>query len=362
MAIRKRSWTNKTGKTNTCWEYDFKDAFGERIVKGGFKTRAEAEAAHAETVVGSNNGILLCQDKHITFDMAANMYMNLHAEIYCKQSTIVTFKSYLRKHLLPCFGNLKVMEITPMLLKQFMQIKLKEGLSFKTVNNCLAIISVIIQKMVDDGIVGQNPVKKVKNLKLPKKEMKFLELTEIDKILEAAKLYCPNTHALLATAIMTGARKGELLALTWNDIDLEARKISITKTLFRKSTDSPKTKTSNRRIDIPVKLAEILQEWKPNCPKGNKNLVFPNTKGEYADAGNTHRYKFKKVLKVAGVKDIRFHDLRHTFASLLISKDAPIKYTQSQMGHSSIQITLDVYGHLMEEANQKGIEALNSIL
>lgn len=362
MVIRKRSWTSGSGKTNTAWEIDYKDPLGRRIKQSGFKTKTEAEAACAKAKVETNNGVLPCKDKNITFEEAAEIYMSLHADLHCKQSTIDSYNSNITNHLNPYFGKLKLIEINPNLINRYMQLKLKEGLSPKTINNGVTLMGSIIQKMIDDGLIGQNPVTKVKRLKLPHREMKFFEQTEIVKVFEVAKKECPDFYPLLRTAIMTGMCRGELIALTWDDVNFEERKISVSKSLFKGKIASPKTRNSIRKIDMQAKLVDVLKKWKLKCPKGQKNLVFPSSKGGFLDPTYLVKWKFGQIIKKAGVKTIRFHDLRHTYAALLVAKNAPIKYIQSQMGHSSIQVTLDRYGHLMEETNQKGLEALDSLM
>ncbi|MDD3013494.1 MAG: site-specific integrase [Candidatus Gastranaerophilales bacterium] len=109
-------------------------------------------------------------------------------------------------------------------------------------------------------------------------------------------------------------------------------------------------------------VTKTLKEWKLKCPIGDMDLVFPNSVGNPMDADNMVKRQFEAVLRKAGIEKIRFHDLRHTYVSQLIAKNAHPKYIQSQVGHTSSQITMDRYGHLTPEVNQQGIDALNSIL
>jgi integrase len=109
-------------------------------------------------------------------------------------------------------------------------------------------------------------------------------------------------------------------------------------------------------------LEQVLQEWKTKCPISDKNLVFPNTAGNYHNPANLNRRVFHPLIKKAGVKKIKFHDLRHTFTSLLILQKQHPSYIQNQLGHSTIQMTMDIYGHLLPEVHEQGVNALNSIL
>jgi integrase len=190
--------------------------------------------------------------------------------------------------------------------------------------------------------------------------MSFLETKEIKILLESTKENDPDFYPLLLTAISTGLRREELLALKWSDVDFKEGKISVTKNIFKGQIQEPKTKTSIRKMNMPRILIDVLKEHKN---KGLKSeIVFPNKEGSYLDPENMVKRHFNKNLKVAGIKKIRFHDLRHTFATALIAQNVPIKYIQAQMGHSSIQVTLDRYGHLMPEVHLQGIDAMERIL
>jgi integrase len=124
----------------------------------------------------------------------------------------------------------------------------------------------------------------------------------------------------------------------------------------------PKTKTSRRKIDLAPELIGRLKEWKMACPHGELNLVFPTEVGTPESADNMRKRRFFPALRRAGLPQIRFHDLRHTYASLLIDQGEHPKYIQTQMGHSSIKVTMDVYGHLMNTVNREAASRLGSIV
>lgn len=109
-------------------------------------------------------------------------------------------------------------------------------------------------------------------------------------------------------------------------------------------------------------LAKVLKQWRLVCPPSEYNLVFPNSEGQYQDSHNMLKRRFKPSLQRAGIDTIRFHDLRHTYASLLLANGAPMKYVQHQLGHSSITMTMDLYTHLLPEVNDKCVNLLNSIV
>ena len=163
-------------------------------------------------------------------------------------------------------------------------------------------------------------------------------------------------------AIFTGARQGELLGLKWSDVDWQNKQINIQRTYTKGRFFSPKTKTSNRKIDIGPAVTTELKKWKLACPKNEIDLIFPNEAGQPINYSNMVRRYFKPTLTAANVPRIRFHDLRHTYASLLIEQGENIKYIQNQLGHSSPTVTLNVYAHLMDKSNQESAHKLENTI
>ena len=359
--VRKRTWKNSNGTKSTCWFIDFIDNSGNRIRKSGFNTKVEAEFELIKLLAEVNSGTFTKENKSLTFQNAADNYLKLHAQLHCKTSTLDFYNACLKKHLLPYFGSMKLVDITPNKINQFMSQKVQEGLAPKSVNHFITLLGSVIQKMVDDEIIAKNPVSKVKRLKLPYREMGFYNQEEIEIVLEVAEKHYPDFYPLNLLQYSPGMRRGELLALTWNDINWQSRKIKVSKTLFKGQITSPKTSNSVRAVDMSNELIKVLKGWKLKCPNSEKDLIFPNQEGNYLDADNMVKRRFTPVLRKAGLNIIRFHDLRHTYASLLIAQNIPIKYIQRQMGHGSIQVTMDTYGHIMPEVNQQGINALDNL-
>lgn len=152
---------------------------------------------------------------------------------------------------------------------------------------------------------------------------------------------------------LSGARQGEILGLKRSDIVLQNKQIHIKRSYYNGRFFPPKTKTSKRKIDLGPKIITELKTWKLACPKNSLNLVFPNEAGGPIDHNNLLQRHFYKGLKDAGLPRIRFHDLRHTYASLMIEQGENLKYIQTQLGHSSPTVTLNVYAHLMQPTNQQ---------
>jgi len=180
-------------------------------------------------------------------------------------------------------------------------------------------------------------------------------------LLSKTKEIYPDFYPLLFTALFTGMRQGELMGLTWDSINWVTRKITVDKNFTHGRVGTPKT-GKTRKVDMSLELVKVLKEWRLACPKGNNNLVFPNGDGGYQDANNMIKRRFKPALNRAGIDSLRFHDLRHTYASLLLANGAPMKYVQHQLGHSSIKMTMDLYTHLLPEVNEQCVNLLDNIV
>jgi integrase len=193
-----------------------------------------------------------------------------------------------------------------------------------------------------------------------KPDIRILASHEINAFLNAEK--DQKYRTLFMLAIMSGARQGELLGLKWIDVDWFNNQIYIQRSFNEGAWYKPKSKTSNRKIDLGPAMVAALRKWKLACPPCELDLMFPNEVGNPINHSNMLWRHFFPALKSAGIKRIRFHDLRHTYASLLIEQGENIKYIQSQLGHSSPTVTLNVYAHLMNPVNQEAAVRLENAI
>lgn len=351
----------RKNKRANYWEVDYLDLFGKRKVKGGFKTKVEAESAMVDILSKVQTGTAP-GDCKMTFKEASEIFMRLHASKKCKYNTEHGYKGYLKNHLLPYFGKLKLCEITPLAVNEFVAQELETGRRNSTVNKYTKLMSQIYSFMIDMDIVVKNPLARIKSLKEERsEEIRSLSTEETKILLSKTKEIYPDFYPLLFTALFTGMRQGELMGLTWDSINWITRKITVDKNFTHGRVGTTKT-GKVRKIDMSLELVKVLKEWRLACPKGENNLVFPNGDGGYQDANNMIKRRFKPALNRAGIDSLRFHDLRHTYASLLLANGAPMKYVQHQLGHSSIKMTMDLYTHLLPEINEQCVNLLDNIV
>lgn len=351
----------RKNKRANYWEVDYLDLFGKRKVKGGFKTKVEAESAMVDILSKVQTGTAP-GDCKMTFKEASEIFMRLHASKKCKYNTEHGYKGYLKNHLLPYFGKLKLCEITPLAVNEFVAQELETGRRNSTVNKYTKLMSQIYSFMIDMDIVVKNPLARIKSLKEERsEEIRSLSTEETKILLSKTKEIYPDFYPLLFTALFTGMRQGELMGLTWDSINWITRKITVDKNFTHGQVGTTKT-GKVRKVDMSLELVKVLKEWRLACPKGEHNLVFPNGDGGYQDANNMIKRRFKPALNRAGIDSLRFHDLRHTYASLLLANGAPMKYVQHQLGHSSIKMTMDLYTHLLPEVNEQCVNLLDNIV
>lgn len=155
----------RKNKRANYWEVDYKDTFGKRKVKGGFSTKVKAEGFLATAINDVKNGTSLEINKDITFKEAAELYMRLYVEVHCKPTTVYGYRGYLDNHILPYFGEMKLIQITPISIQEFIRQKMSTELSNSSINKLKKLMNAIFNKMIDDGVAVKNPVARIKSLK-----------------------------------------------------------------------------------------------------------------------------------------------------------------------------------------------------
>jgi integrase len=312
-----------------------------------------------------------------TFGDHADLWLKDHATLVCKPSTIDGYESVLRQHLRPRFASTCLNEIKRNEIKSFIGDLVAKGLTRSTVRNALSILRGIFNHAIEDGLFESNPAANLGRFTRTAKssEVKGVALTpeEVEKFLSTAKRVSPADYPVLLLAARAGLRRGELVALQWGDIEFglneqdEKRFILVQHNFVRRQHTTTKSKRS-RRVDMSRQLRSVLIKMRETRMKAavkegktdiSKELVFSSSGGKILDPDNFYHRHFVPLLLKSGIRKIRLHDLRHTFGSLLIQRGASLAYVRDQLGHASIQITVDVYGHLVAGADIAWVDRLD---
>jgi integrase len=286
-----------------------------------------------------------------------------------KLSTHEDYSNMLTRDILPILGGLALHEVTREKVKAVGYACLRKGQSPKTVQNVIRCLSSLLSHAVEDGIIQVNVALKPGKF-LPKvgkrRNINPFSREEVAAFLDAIKRYAPPFYPFFLCAVRTGMRLGELLALQWGDIEFNGRFIVVQRNYTRgEIVDTPKN-GETRRVDMSRELTQTLKDLLTDRQlEASMNetevspWVFSSETGSLLDPDNVRHRAFYKVLSKAGLRRIRFHDLRHTYASLLLQQGESPVYVKEQMGHSSISVTVDLYGHLIPGGNRQAVDRLD---
>ena len=312
-----------------------------------------------------------------TFKDYAEGWLNSHVKLCCKPSTYESYEQVLRVHLFPRFGPIPLTGVTRNAVKSYLSEAAASGnYAYGTLKNILATLRAVLNHAVEDEVLPSNPAVRLGKFFLPgarKRKAEFLTQAEAMAFLDAAKVQRPHRYPFFLTALRTGMRLGELLALEWDDIQFGEsegdpnRFILVRRNYVRGSFVSPKS-GKERRVDLTRELRRVLLDLRDQKmlaafkagQEGISGLVFPSDADGPLDGVNLYHRDFLPCLQAARLRRVTFHALRHTYASLLIQHGASLAYVKEQMGHSSIQVTVDIYGHLIPGANIAWADALDS--
>jgi integrase len=271
-----------------------------------------------------------------------------------RPSTVVAYTRRLELHVLPRLGDRPLDQIGVDDVATLVADLRRGSYSGSTISCVLVPLSRLFGHAARHGLIEVNPITKLDRTERPRTERRerpVLSRDEIGRLLEAAD---PGYRTLLATAILSGLRQGELLGLHWDDVDFDRQVIHVRRALDRQRREAPpKTTYGLREVVLIPALAQALEQHRDGSRfQGPDDYVFTTRVGTPLHWRNISWRALKPALKKAGIQPLRWHDLRHTFASLLIAGGANITFVSRQLGHSSSQITLSVYAHLLDREQQ----------
>lgn len=281
-----------------------------------------------------------------------------------KPSTAASYRSMVAAHLRPSFGAVPSDKLGRQQVGDWVSRladQIVEGdLAPKSYNNVLNLFHAILEWARLERYLAHDPLRGQKRLPKPKVEREFLEPADIDVLLAAAASHAPD-DTILRVAVYTGLRRGELFGLQWGDVDWgtgENGQISVRRSIYHGHLTTPKTEHSLRTVDVPHAVLADLQLYRVMYPPKPGEFIFRTETGSPLEPDNWTKRRFLPLLEEAGLRRITPHALRHTYASLLINQTESIKYVSKQLGHASIQITADLYGHLFKETSVTAMRRL----
>jgi integrase len=334
------------------------------------KTRKEVQEKLRVAQNELKQGILVPGSRQ-TVEQYLGEWLKVHKQLV-RPRTYERYEAIIRLHLVPTLGKLPLQKLTAQHLQRLYAEKLESGLSSTTVAAIHNMLHTALDNAIKVSILTRNVCEMVSPPRKVHKEMTPLTLEQVRKLIDAARGH--PQEALFTLALATGMRRGELLGLKWQDINLEKGVLQVRRALTRMPTGlgyeetEPKTKKSRRSIVLaPFAIVALMKhqarQLKMKLVAGDAweehDYVFCSPIGKHLNPGNDVLVQLKKLLKKAGLPDIRFHDLRHSTATLLLSNGVHPKVVQEILGHSEISMTLDTYSHVLPTMQQEAISKLN---
>lgn len=336
-----------------------------------FNTQTAADEALNEMLYEQKRGMLITEKDQTVKQYLEHWIENVHKKAV-RLSTYQEYRKLINIHIIPELGQFKLQQLTIQQVEAFYTHKENEGLSAGYIRQMHGILHQALAHAMRSNLVSRNVCDAVTLPRLKRHEIQPLSIEQAQKFLATVK--GKRLEALFTTAILTGMREGELLALHWNDINFEQMYLQVHRTVRRitgqgNREDEPKTASSRRKIALSSFLIEVLKQhrirqlenrlrlgtaWK------DLDLVFCNTHGNFIDPASL-RLTLRKALRDAGLSPMRFHDLRHSAATLLLAMGVHAKVVQELLGHSNIMTTLNIYSHVLPSLHENAMGKLSDL-
>lgn len=365
-------------KRGSSWEYRIK--YNDPVTnkkkektKGGFRTKKEAqiEAAEIEKKFYFNQHQIIQSEGLLVKD-----WLDQWIDVYgkqCEKTTLITRKRYINKQIIPSLGNYKLSQLSKMEYEKFINKLSDAGYARRTVQTIHSIFCTAINKAVDLELISHNKftgIKVKQNEQIEDEKVNFYSKDEVDIFINSAKTSKFHHYLIAVLLLRTGMRKGEMLALTWDDINFEEKTISITKTRSDLGVKKPKTPSSKRIIGIDNTLIEDLKKnrlWqKKNKIKygqryGNSSYLILKPDGTEMGEYGVNKV-IDAIIAKTNLHHLTPHGLRHTHAIMLLESGANIKFVSTRLGHATINMTANVYIHITKKYETENVMKLEAYL
>ncbi len=342
------------------------------------KTRKEVAEKMKRMLRDQQLGVVIATRKQ-SFGSFLYQWLEEWVKPSVKPATYANYEVYVRVHTAPALGHIRLSELTAQDLQAFYNYKLTQGLSARTVAHCHATIRRALNIAIKWDLIPRNPATLVTAPKCQRHEITPFSPEQARTFLHAVKGH--RLEALYSVAMALGLRRGEALALQWEDVDLPAGTLTVRATLQRLGGElvrsDTKTAGSRRKLMLPDVCITALRAHKlrqkedallagprwqgPRLHGREVGYVFTSTVGTPLEPRNLNRH-FSQVLKKEGLPPIRFHDLRHTAATLLLIQGVSPRLIMDLLGHSKIAVTMDVYAHVLPSLQREAAQAMHLLL
>jgi integrase len=400
VSVRKRKWVTSKGEAKEAWIVDYADQDGNRHIET-FEKKKDADAHHATVKVDVRKGVHTASSKSITIAEAGAKWITSGENNGLERATLESYQQHLTRHIVPCLGSVKMSRLTLPMVRDFKDKLHANGCSTAMIKRVVVDLGSILSDAQERGLVAQNVVRSLSPRKKrreaerrQKGKLKVgVDIPTLDEIRAIIAHLKGRWRPLILTAIFTGLRASELRGLRWQDIEFKKSKLYVHQRADRyNAIGKPKTAAGEREVPMLPMLANTLREWKLLCPKSDLGLVFPTGAGQIEYHSNIVTRGLAPAQIAAGVvvpakdqhgkplkdkdgnpamaaKYTGLHALRHFYASWCINRRAeggwelPAKVVQERLGHSSIVMTMDTYGHLFPRGDDAAeLEAVQKAL
>ena len=335
------------------------------------RTRPEVSQKLAAALKARQDGLPPVSERQTVRQYMSNWLESARPSL--RPKTWLRYEQLLRLHVVPEIGKVRLVRLSPQHLQRLYAGRLEAGLSPASVVQLHAVLRRALGQAARWGLVARNVASLVTPPRLERREMTTLSPEQARTLLEAAA--GDRLAALYVLAINTGMRQGEILALRWRDVDLDGGTLQVKATLQSAGEEfvfaEPKTAHSRRQVALNRPAAEALSSHRARqaeerlqlgAAREDNDLVFANEVGRPIAAANLRNRSFWPLLVRAGLPRIRFHDLRHTAATLLLGRGVHPKIVSEMLGHSQIAITLDLYSHVTPTMQRQAADELEAAL
>ncbi len=354
-SIRKRNWTDGKGEARQAWLVDYRDAAGVRRAKQ-FTRKKDAEAWSTTAAWQVSQGTHTPESDTISVAQAAAIWVKRAETEGLERATVQAYRGLANLHVTPLLGATKLSRLTRPSVEAFRDRLVATRSRAMAAKGVRALASILAEAQ-RRGLVSQNVASDVK-VSRPSRDRIKVEIPTRDEIRALIAAADADFKPMLLTAVFTGLRASELRGLRWQDVDLKGATVSVAQRVDQwGTTGPPKSAAGRRTVPIPPSLVQTLREWRLRCPIGPLGLAFPDSRGGVQVHKNvlTRRYYPTQVL-AALPRRYSFHALRHFAASAFIAQKVDLKRLSGWLGHSTVTLTLDRYGHLL--VDEKGDAAI----